>query len=412
MPTLDGQTITSGTVRQFEQGDWLADIATNSGTRIPDGKRISLVVENIVLSGAIIRGNISGDVGRYLVSGRPEWDKPIPSRPRNAHRSSASVLLQTVLSDILQDVFGSSWQSIVVLPPAARLGEHYERPGTSGDVTVTGRELLALLKLSWYVRNDGVTVFGTRESGTVKPSDTPLVSYRNDALGLRAVMTEDPVAFVPGLTFEGEIIGEVVYSITPEDITTYTWPRKTSNVFADAIKTTLWRMFPKLFFQGVYEYTTAGLASSGRHDLRSTGSRWLPDITLGSFWTGAAGHRASLPIGTRVGVAFMDSDPSRPIMVSVEPITPTEVSWNHAPIDSQFVATNSISMTADVDAIVNAANVKLGGAHAPALRSGDMLVLVGAIIPGGPNTVQAVLSPFVPGVDPPITPSPPTKVKA
>lgn len=364
MPALDGQTITSGPVRRFERGDWIADVATNSGDRIPDGTRVSLVVENVTLSGAIIRGNISGDVGRYLVSGRPEWDKPLPSRPRNAERSAASVPLKTILDGILKDVFGSSWQSLVVLPPAARLGEHYERPGTKGDVSITGRDLLALLKLPWYVRDDGVTVFAERESGTVNPSDTPLIPYRNDALGLRAIMTEDLAAFVPGKTFEGEIIGEVVYSIQPEDITTYTWPRKTSNVFADAIKTTLWRMFPKLFFQGVHEYRTIGTASSGRHDLESIGSRWLPDITLGSFWTGAAGHRVSLPVGTRVGVSFMNSDPSRPVMVCIEPITPTETSWNHAPIDSQFVATNAIAMTATTDAIVNAANVKLGAAEA------------------------------------------------
>lgn len=391
MPTLDGQTITSGTVRQFEQGDLLADIATNSGTRIPDGKRVLLVVENMTFSVAIIRGNISGDVGRYLVSGRPEWDKPIPSRPRNAHRSSASVLLQTVLSDILQDVFGASWQSLVVLPPAARLGEHYERPGTSGDVTITGRELLALLKLQWYVRNDGVTVFGTRESGTVKPTDTPLVSYRNDALGLRKIMTEDLAAFVPGLTFEGEIIGEVAYSITPEDITTYTWPRKTSNVFADAIKTILWRMFPKLFFGGVYEYTVDKLQSRGRHDLKSTGSRWLPDISTGAFWTGAAGHRASLPIGTRVGVAFMNSDPSRPIMVCIEPIASTEIGTQHLPIDSLFAATDSILLTATTDATIDAANVNLGAAlQNIALASPSLVTWIGLV-----TTAAATINPAI-----------------
>jgi hypothetical protein len=397
MPTLDGQTITSGPVHMFEQGDWLADIATNNGARIPDGKRVELVVENVTLSGAIIRGGISGDVGRYLVSGRPEWDKPLPSRARNAYRSTASVLMKNVLADILQDVLGPSWQTVVVMPPASRLGEHYERPGTNGDVTITGRELLALLKLSWYVRNDGVTVFAARESGTVNPKGTPLVSYRNDAIGLRAVMTEDPAAFVPGLTFENEVIGEVVYSIRPEDITTYLWPRKTSNAFADAIKTTLWRMFPKLFFQGVYEYTIAGTASSGRHDLRSVGSRWLPDVTLASFWTGAAGHRVSLPVGTRVGVSFMNSDPSRPVMVCVEPITPTETSWNHAPIDSQFVATNSIAMTASTEAIVNAASVKLGGALAPVVRYGDTVAIVG----GGPAAGIIGFTPAAPPFDTP-----------
>ena len=82
MHTLENQPITRGEVRLFEQGDWFADVATNSGELIPDGTRVSLVAETLTLSGAIVRGGITDAVGRYQVAGRPEWGQPIVANQR------------------------------------------------------------------------------------------------------------------------------------------------------------------------------------------------------------------------------------------------------------------------------------------------------------------------------------------
>jgi hypothetical protein len=387
MATIGNQNSTRADVRVFEQGDWFADVSTDNGTRIPDGTRVDIVAGTVRLSGAIVRGGISGDVGRYEVAGRPEWDTPI--KPV-AYRSDAAVLLRTVLGDICKDALGPSWQSLVELPPLARLNTHYERPGTRSGVTYTARDVLALLDVPWYVRNDGVTVFAARESGIVSPSDSPLVPYRNDALGFRTVHTEDPGAFVPGKTFEGDVIGEVSYSITAENITTHLWTRNASNAWVDAFKTTLLRWFPRLFFQGVFSYTIAGPASLGRHDLKSAGSRWLPDIKLARFWTGAAGHRAALPMGTRVGVSFIDCDPAKPALVCVEPITGRTGGWNHAPDESLFYSNGTL----DVDATVS---VRLGGGTTPVVINSAALgawfaavqVATGVAPPAGITSTKA-----------------------
>jgi hypothetical protein len=384
MPTIADQGITTGTVTLYEQGDWFGDVSTNSGERIPDGTRVDLVVENVTLSGAIVRGNISGDVGRYQVAGRPEWSTPI--KPR-AYQSSGAVLRSTVFADVAREALGSSWQSLVVAPSEASLGGHLERMGANGNVQVLARDVLGSLGLSWYVRNDGITFFGTRPSGTVTTDERILVSSRNDAIGLRYVNCEDVAAFAPGLAFEDEIIGELSYLITPEDVSLQVWTRAASNAFSDLVRMAWRRLFPRIELQGLYSYSTAGLTSNGKHSLRSTGSRSLPDINLAETWT-IAGHTAEFVPGTHVLVAFADGNPAKPVIVAIDPST--------LPASSSF----------DVAAL---GSIEFGAAEAHVLRSGDPVT----VVPSGP-------APPIPGnifltsemLPAPILTVIPTKVKA
>jgi hypothetical protein len=414
MPTIANQPITTGTIRMWEQGDWFADVATNSSERIPNGTRVDIVAETLTLSGAIVRGDITESVGRYQVAGRPEWAATLPARPSNAYNSANAVLLKTVLSDILRDTFGTNWAALVVMPPAANLAKHYERPGANSDTTITARDLLALLKLSWYVRDDGITVFGTRPTGNVVTPERVLVEYRNDAIGYRVVNCEDPGAFMPGLTFEGEVIGETTFAISSDDITIHLWSRGASNAESNWFARMWRRLFPRAELQGVYEYVVAGPTSQGRHDLRSIGSRWLPDVKLASFWAGIGGYRASLPVGTRVGISFMDSNPAKPILVNVEPVTFSEVGFQRAPDTSGHYANDtimveagtSVTVTAGSVASMNADNVNLGAAEAPVIRSGDTVTMT---VPGMPPIVATGLIQL--NVLDPATIAP-TKVKA
>ena len=318
MPTIADQPITRGEIRLSEQGDWFADIATNSGERLPDGTRVEIVAETLTLSGAIVRGGITDAVGRYQVAGRPEWGLPLPARPTAAYRSAGSVLRSTVLTDIARDVLGSGWASLVVLPAEAKIGTHYLRSGASGDVVILGRDALALLDVPWYVRNDGITVFAVRPAGPVTTAERILVEYRNDAIGYRVVNCEDPGAFMPGLTFEGEIIGDVTFSLMPEDIKVHVWSRAASSSFGDALRAVWRRLFPRVELQGLFTYMSVGASQNGKHDLRSTRSRHLPDVELADSWS-AAGLSAELAAGTQVVLSFADGDPSSPILVATEP---------------------------------------------------------------------------------------------
>lgn len=326
MSTIDGQNITGGHIRFFEREDWFGELSTDSSERISNGKRIAIEAQGLTLSGAIVRGGISGDVGRYQVAGRPEWDTPLPSKGSYGYSSANSVLLKTVLSGICKDALGANWETLVSLPASVPLNTHYERPGTKAGVVYTGRELLALLGLAWYVRNDGVTVFGERPSGNVALPDDVRVESRNDAIGFRVVNTESPAAFAPGLTFENEVIGELVYVFGGNDLKLHTWTRKGSDPLAALVKLTIRRAFPKLFFQGVHTYQTVGASTNGKHDLRSIGSRWLPDVQLAESWPGIAGVRYELSPGSKVLLAFADSEPAKPVVVAVEPsAVPVEI---------------------------------------------------------------------------------------
>jgi hypothetical protein len=369
MPTINDQPITRGEIRLFEQGDWYADISTNSAEQLPNGSRVTIVAETLTLSGAIVRGGITDSVGRYQVAGRPEWEQSLPARTTAAYRSAGAVMRQTVLSDLARDVLGASWASLVVMPPAANLGQHYERTGTSGAVTILGRDALALLGVPWYVRADGLTVFGVRPAGVVATQERVLVEYRNDSIGYRVVNCEDVAAFAPGLTFEGETIGEVVYALSADDIKLHVWTRQASSAFADAVRAVWRRLFPRAELQGVFSYVTVGPSQSGKHDLRSTRSRHLPDVKLADMWS-AAGFAAELAAGTRVLISFADGDPSSPVLVAVEP--------GVAPTSSTLDATSSVG----IDAVA----VNLGTAEAPVIRNGDAVTI--ATLPG-PTPIAA-----------------------
>jgi hypothetical protein len=371
MPTINDQPITRGEIRLFEEGDWFADVATNSGERIPNGTRVTIVAETLTLSGAIVRGDITESVGRYQVAGRPEWDTRIVPR---AYGSAGAVLLKTVLGDIARDALGASWASLVVMPPAASLDRQYERRGTRGDVQVTAADALNLLGVPWYVRADGVTVLASRPAGTVTTEERILLEYRNDAIGYRVVNCEDPAAFAPGLTYDGETIGEVVLALTGDDIKLHVWTRAASTSFGEAILRWVRRLMPRVELQGVFSYVTVGASSSGRHDLRSTKSRHLPDVKLADTW-GPGGVSAELAPGTRVLLAFADGDPSSPVLVAVEPsATPSAASYSA--VTSLGIDATSVSINGTTSVSIDALAVNLGGATLPVVRFGDTVQIV------------------------------------
>jgi hypothetical protein len=362
MPTIAGQGITRGTITQFEQGDTFGDVSTVAGELIPNGTRVDVVVQNVTISCAIVRGGISGDVPRYQLAGRPEWGKPLAPHADDL----ASVSLSVVFDDLTREVLGPSRKSLIVPPPIAQLkkslGAHYQRAGTSGNVVVLARDVINSLGLPWHVRNDGITVFAARPTGVVTTTETIRVSERNDAIGLRYVHCDDVAAFAPGLTFEGETIGELSYLIEPEDVSLQIWTRAASNSFSDLVRVVWRRLFPRVELQGLFSYSTFGLTSNGKHTLRSTVSRHLPDIGEADAWT-IAGHTAELTPGTRVLVSFADGNPSTPVIVAVDPST--------LPVSSSF----------------DAGEVNLGDAYSRVLRTGDTVILTGALTMPGPNTV-------------------------
>lgn len=368
MPTINGQGITRGTITLFERENWFGDVSTRAGELIPDGTRVEIVVENVTLSGAIVRGDISGDVPRYQLTGRPEWDKTVSPRAYDM----TTVLRSTVFADVAREVLGSSWQSLVVAPPEAKLGGHFERVGTNGNVTIRAKDALTALGLTWYVRNDGITVFGARPSGTVTTNDVIRVSNRNDAIGLRYVNCEDAAAFAPGLTFEGETIGELSYLISPDDVALQVWTRAASNAPLEWLRAGWRRLFPRIELQGLYSYTTFGLASNGKHTLRSSVSRHLPDIGSSDAWT-IPGHTFELTPGTKVLVAFADGNPATPVLVAVDPST--------LPINSTHEATTLLEL--------DAASIKVGGNTPVVVNSADFIAWVAAVSAGIPVTAPA-----------------------
>jgi hypothetical protein len=272
------------------------------------------------------------------------------------------------LSDLCRDALGASFASIVMLPEQKGLGRHYERFGP------TARDVIAKLGIPWHVRNDGTTVFAARASGNVTTDQRVLVSHRNDVNGLRVINCDDIAAFAPGLSFEGEAIGEVTYSISAEDISIYTWPRASSSVFATTLRDVWRRVFPRHDLYGTFEYVAKGPKIGGGWDLVPHMRTDLPPVgmsTMAPFvWT-IAGHSAELAPGTHVLVIFADGDPSRPKIVGIDPATlPTNASMNVAGLGT----------------------LDLADAVGRAVRYGDTVVIVG----GGPAAGVIGFTPAAP----------------
>lgn len=431
MATINGQAITRAEIRIPRLGDWWADVSTDSGTAIPVGARVTIALEGFTLSGAVIRGGILGDVGRYQISGRPEWAKEIAPL---AHRSDVAVRLVTVVEQLSKAALGPNYAALIVPPADKSLGTYYEREGTdpARQTTIRARDILEALRLPWYVRADGVTVFADRPTGQIPSSLARIHPRSNIALGLRVVGTDHPEAFVPGLTFEGEVISEVIYRIDKDDYDLDVWSEP--GWFAKSMAAIMRRIAPDLWYRGVFAYQVVGPSQPilvddepqwWRHDLRPINAKWLPEVKSADLWPGCAGHSASLSAGDTVLLAFVDADASKPVVVGFEPSK-----GNHGPgkplvsmhcantfatrgttFDSRShafdVQTDDASIVATGDAAMDGTTVSLGAATAKVIRTGDVINLV---IPGAPPTVffTGVIS-FTSTPDPT---TPPTKVSA
>jgi len=124
-------------------------------------------------------------------------------------------------------------------------------------------------------------------------------------------------------------------------------------------------VFPLEFYRGLYEYRVDS-QSGNTVDLRPVdASIGLPNpLPSVAFRSGAPGAKGELQGGTTVLVGFVNSDPGRPFIAFVE-----------GPDGSGFVPLTA-ALDAQQELVLGescAGDVKIAGAHAYVLRSGDTL---------------------------------------
>lgn len=207
--TLGAQRIQKVELSWPARGGAWARVSTEIAA-VPPGPA-TLTIGDLSLVGHVLPGR-AGDDAPSSWSGvwksGAAWDTVLPRRA--PYQSDDGVRLKTVLATLALECGGVPF----VQPADRSLGPFWCRPRvTASRQPWTGADELAALAdaraiLPWWVTAAGVTRFDARPTGTVKASAR--VSGRTMTRGVRVVGVDSPLAFAPGLSFEGAIISRIV----------------------------------------------------------------------------------------------------------------------------------------------------------------------------------------------------------
>lgn len=347
--------------------------------------RQQLVIGDLALEGVIEPGGgaVAGVATYEWTAGAGGWKTTIPAR---GYDSSQGILRSTILRDAAQ----ACGETVVIGLAEQRLG----LPPTGGYLRLAGRawDTLEALGVPWYVDAAGVTQISERPAGTA-PADGTTVYWERD-LGRRIVVpaSEKVAAWLPGRTFEGEIIEALdIEAAAGEPIKLILTLGTRGDLRA---LLTEQRSAPeqRARYYGRYRYKVVK-RNGNFYDLEPLDKTiGLQDITNRDLWMGAPGHDALLPAGYLVLVSFLDGLPSEPVVDGYVRVNSTQVD-------------DSGSLPARV--VIDAANaVWLGGATRAVARHEDTvsvgtLALTGPVVAGTSNVWTLLYTP--PGAGVPTT---------
>jgi hypothetical protein len=301
--TLSGRIVTSCTVALPAWGVWWADVEADSEDDALTGA-VALDVAGLELSGTIMSGGEWQGRARYRIAGGAgRWGAQLGAR---SYANDLGVKRRRVLSDAAQDC-----------------GERLEAEGITGtlgpqwarDAGPASRVLHLVAPRAWYVGEDGTTRIGAR----------PIVDYEGEATIVHADRSESRVVLaaddlrglVPGVTVDGVTAVDVVHEIRGGALRSTLWGERGSGsrvprAFARAVESVMaWARY-----RGVWSYRVVSQHGE-RLDLQAErASAGMPDLQLVRVRPGVPGWRASHALGSMVLVAFVDGDPSRPVVIA------------------------------------------------------------------------------------------------
>jgi hypothetical protein len=146
----------------------------------------------------------------------------------------------------------------------------------------------------------------------------------------------------------------------------------TNRGLRNSIASIVRELFPDLFFRGIFSYTLEGIAND-RFD--ATPEReGLPPLRSRPLWPGAAGHTAKPQPGSKLLVAFVNADASRPVVVGFEPLSGSGIG---KPVETRLEGSK---------VILDGTTIEAGSAAATVIRDGDTVQI---FTPGMPPTIIA-----------------------
>jgi hypothetical protein len=306
--TLSERRVTRAELTLPYSGIWHADVWLDEPAVLSGS--VTFELDGLSLKGTIATGDAYAGAADYrVIGGAAGWRKELPAK---GYQSDAGVKLSMVLGDAAK----ACGESVALAPGVDRdLGPAYARPKAQAI-----RTLSLLAQTPFWVDSAGVTQLGARTTGVVT-TQFELVGYEPKER-VAVVASETPEVFEPGYTVSlagapSMTIGTVVHRLDEGSIRTELWGRSGTETerLTNSFRAIVRELVPELMFRGVFEYRV--VAQSGdRLDL--TPARpgiGLPALAKVPVRYGFPGARATYATGASVLVAFVDGEPTRPVVI-------------------------------------------------------------------------------------------------
>lgn len=313
--TINNARVTKGTITVPMYGPWSADLSVESVDALATS--VTIAFQDLSLVGTVIRqATFAGERKVRIVGGAGGWRKTL--KPRGY-----SLPFGVRSSSVIGDAASECGESVVVGSDVS-LGAFYTR-----DEGKASRVLRIIAGGVWYIDNAGVTQVKDRETSAIATPFT--VTKWDGGRGIFEIASENYADWTPGKTFttntvpDAQTISSVSFDVTNDGnvrltvMTTDAYRERLLSDFRAIVRDEL----ASVSFAGVYEYVIAanpinpGLSYTV--DATPTDTR-MPTLTKVPLATGV-GSLSPPATGMKCRIRFVNSDPSRPEVVSFDGVT-------------------------------------------------------------------------------------------
>lgn len=309
--TLNGHRVTDARANIPAWGPWFAEASLDIEVVLTG--RVELKVADLTLVGTVLSGGPSKGRSTYrIAAGAAGWGRTIE---RDSYVSDSGVKVVKVIGDAARLV-GETFESTT----KAKVGGGDDGKAWTRPAGPAHHVLDLLAPKAWYVGEDGVTRLGARTPGEL-PSKVTRISPVDPARRSVVLASESIATILPGVVVDGLTAVDVEHTISAKSgLRSTVWGARGggSSRATDAIRRIIDELYPHLAFQGFTEYrieSRAGDLLNLQPVLRSADMPELPRVPV---FPGIPGCSQTPPLGSRVAVGFLNSDPARPFVAGFE----------------------------------------------------------------------------------------------
>lgn len=333
--TLAGEPCASALLTIPGVGLWYASVELASAAPLTGA--VTLQALDTTWQGTVIAGGVVDGRARYrVVAGAAGWGVELDPR---AYANDAGVRSAQLIADAASEAGEPAPVGAPATP--APLGVHFIRPRAPGSFLLN-----ALAPRGWYAADTGPVTFGAR----VTPRAHTLPTVRRDPLArsVELAAVDTLAGVLPGAVTEYGNAVDVEIELGPAGVRArlYAAPAGVSRRAA-ALLRLLDATDPTRRFRAVWEYRIVTQVVE-RLNLQPVRARAdMPDLARVPVRAGAPGVRAQHALGSRVLVAFVDGDPSRPAVVGFE--DPSQPGW--MPLSLDLGGPGALGVARQTDAV-------------------------------------------------------------